>query len=60
MAVPKRKISKTRGRKRRTHWKYSVPQVGTCQQCNSPKLPYRACPECGYYKGRAVISSQEA
>jgi len=56
MAVPKRKISKTRGRKRRTHWKASTPQIGVCPQCNSPKLPYHACPECGYYKGRPVIS----
>ena len=57
MALPKRKISKTRGRKRRTHWKANVPQVGVCPQCNSPKLPHHVCPECGYYKGRPVISS---
>ncbi|NOZ07945.1 MAG: 50S ribosomal protein L32 [FCB group bacterium] len=60
MAVPKRKISKTRGRKRRTHWKASTPQIGVCPQCNSPKLPYHACPECGYYKGRPVISVKGA
>ncbi|MBT4339828.1 MAG: 50S ribosomal protein L32 [Bacteroidetes bacterium] len=58
MAVPKRKISKQRGRKRRTHWKASTPQVSVCPQCNSPKLPYRACPSCGYYKDRPVISAK--
>ena len=30
MAHPKRKISKTRRDKRRTHYKASVPQVATC------------------------------
>ncbi|MFQ6609529.1 MAG: 50S ribosomal protein L32 [Fidelibacterota bacterium] len=58
MAVPKRKISKTRGRKRRTHWVASIPQVGVCSQCNSPKLPYRACSSCGYYKDRPVIAAK--
>ncbi|MCF6296067.1 MAG: 50S ribosomal protein L32, partial [Flavobacteriaceae bacterium] len=30
MAHPKRKISKTRRDKRRTHYKASVPQIATC------------------------------
>ncbi len=60
MAVPKKKISKTRGRKRRTHWKASAPQVGVCPQCNQPKQPHRACPECGYYKGRPVVIAKGA
>ena len=42
MAVPKRKQSKARGRKRRTNWKYISPQVSKCSQCTQPKLPYRA------------------
>ncbi|MDP6569927.1 MAG: 50S ribosomal protein L32 [Candidatus Marinimicrobia bacterium] len=58
MAVPKRKQSKARGRKRRTNWNLSKPQVGSCPQCSQPKLPYRACPSCGYYKGRPVIAAQ--
>ena len=31
MAHPKRKISKTRRDKRRTHYKASVPQIATCK-----------------------------
>tara|TARA_B100000470_G_C19549000_1_gene283977 strand:+ start:163 stop:345 length:183 start_codon:yes stop_codon:yes gene_type:complete len=58
MAVPKRKQSKARGRKRRTNWNCTTPQVGVCPQCTQPKLPYRACPKCGYYKGRPIISIQ--
>ncbi|MEC9488982.1 MAG: 50S ribosomal protein L32 [Halanaerobium sp.] len=52
MAVPKRRTSKTRKRKRRTHWKIAAPNISTCPQCHAPKLSHRVCPECGYYKGR--------
>ena len=54
MAVPKRRTSKTRKRKRRTHWKLSAPNVVECPQCHEPKLQHRACKECGFYKGRKV------
>ena len=54
MAVPKRKVSKSRRDKRRaTHALESV-RVNTCPQCSSPKLPHRVCPTCGTYKGREV------
>jgi large subunit ribosomal protein L32 len=55
MAVPKQKNSKARGRKRRTHYKTSAPTVGICPECQEPKRPHTACPECGAYKGRNVI-----
>ena len=58
MALPKRKQSKARGRKSRTNWNCATPEVGVCTQCTQPKLPYRACPHCGYYKGRPIISTQ--
>jgi len=54
MAVPKKKTSKARGRKRRTHYKISAPTVSICPECQEPKLPHAACPECGVYKGRNV------
>ncbi|MBD3331819.1 50S ribosomal protein L32 [candidate division GN15 bacterium] len=59
MALPKRRHSRTRGRKRRTNWKVSLPNVSECPQCHSPKLPHHICPSCGYYKGRKVIDTQE-
>ncbi len=59
MAVPKHKISKSKRDKRRTHQKPAVPNVIKCPQCGGMKLPHRACPECGAYKGRAVILSEE-
>ncbi|MCD4691101.1 50S ribosomal protein L32, partial [bacterium] len=39
MAVPKRRTSKARGRKRRTHKKASTPTVSSCPSCGEPKLP---------------------
>ena len=56
MAVPKRKVSKARRDKRRSsHWKLSVPGVVACPNCGKPRLPHRACKECGYYNGRQVV-----
>lgn len=55
MAVPKRKTSKARKNKRRTHWKLTVPGLISCPQCHEPKLPHRVCVHCGYYKGREAV-----
>ncbi|NOT33716.1 MAG: 50S ribosomal protein L32 [Candidatus Eisenbacteria bacterium] len=54
MAVPKRRHSPTRGRKRRTHWKLRKPGVSACSHCSSPKIPHRICPTCGFYDGEEI------
>ncbi len=36
MAVPKRKVSKAKGRSRRTHWKLKAASVMECPQCHEP------------------------
>ncbi len=59
MALPKTRQSKARGRKRRTHYKASHRQTATCAQCGQPKMSHRACPNCGYYRGRPVVSVTE-
>ena len=55
MALPKRRHSKSRGRKRRAHWKLDVPRLVLCPQCKQLKLPHRVCGFCGYYGGRQVV-----
>jgi large subunit ribosomal protein L32 len=55
MAVPKRKKSKSRRDKRRTHQKTSAPNLTSCPQCGDSRLPHHACPSCGTYRGRTVI-----
>jgi large subunit ribosomal protein L32 len=55
MAVPKKKMSRSRTRRRKSQWKLRAPRTGRCPQCNAAKLPHRACPECGTYKGREML-----
>lgn len=59
MALPKRRISKARRDKRRTHWKIMLPTCSVCDHCGKVKLPHRVCPYCGYYKGKEVIKIKE-
>jgi len=58
MAVPKRRHSSTRGKKRRTNWKLSMPSRSLCPHCSQTKLPHRVCGHCGYYAGEEVISQE--
>jgi len=55
MAHPKRRQSKARSAKRRTHYKASAPSVVTCPNCSAAKQPHVVCHTCGYYNGRRVI-----
>jgi large subunit ribosomal protein L32 len=41
MAHPKRKISKTRRDKRRTHYKASSPQIATCPTTGESHIYHR-------------------
>ena len=54
MAVPQRRISKTRKRMRRTHFKLSVSGLVTCPQCGAMIKSHPVCPKCGYYAGKAT------
>jgi len=55
MAHPKRQHSKQRSRKRRTHYKIRTPGLQPCSNCQQPIASHRACPFCGYYKGKPVV-----
>ena len=59
MPNPKRRHTKTRRDKRRTHWKLVAPNVTACPQCQQPKLPHRVCRSCGYYRGVEVVAPAE-
>jgi len=56
MPNPKRRHSKTRRNKRRTHDFITPRPLGECPNCHEPKPPHRACPHCGYYRGRLVVA----
>ena len=57
MAHPKRKISKTRRDKRRTHDKATTPQLSVCQTTGETHQKHRAHWVDGvlYYKGKVVM-----
>ena len=59
MALPKRKTAKARQGRRRSHLSVTPPVLVDCPQCHSPRLPHHACPVCGSYAGREVISSEK-
>ena len=60
MALPKRRHSIGRGRRRRTHWKINLSQAITCPKCKQSILPHHLCPFCGYYKGKEILKIETA
>lgn len=54
MAVPKKKMSRSRTRRRKAQWKVARPTIARCQQCGAAHAPHRACTNCGTYNGREV------
>lgn len=59
MAHPKRKTSKTRRDKRRTHYKAEMPQIAVCSKTGESHLYHRAYWHEGklYYKGKVLLDS---
>ena len=60
MAHPKRKISKTRRDKRRTHVKAVAKQIAICPTTGEPHLYHRAHWHEGklYYKGNVIMEKE--
>lgn len=59
MAVPKRRTSKQRKRKRRTHQKAANVAFQVCPHCGDPRRPHRVCPTCGHYADREVVRIED-
>ncbi len=61
MAHPKRRSSKQRGRKRRTHYKIKMPQIAIDSTTGEAHLYHRAHWHEGklYYKGKVVIDPEQ-
>ena len=59
MGVPKRRISRARGRRRRTHYVAQTPARSLCPNCDEAKPPHVVCPRCGWYRGRQVLEIGE-
>ena len=56
MSVPaKRRSSSAKGR-RRSHDALVAVKLIRCKKCNKLTRPHQACPACGSYQGREVVS----
>lgn len=60
MPNPRRRHSKTRRDKRRTHDAITLPGLVECSHCHEKKQAHRVCPACGHYDGREVVKVEEA
>ena len=56
MAVPKKRTSRSRRDRRRSHdaLKFTAA-VESCPDCGEMKLRHRICEACGHYRGRKVV-----
>ena len=59
MAVPKRKVTRGRGGKRRSHQALKARSAVLCPHCGAPKMPHAVCANCGTHKGREILRSKE-
>ncbi|MGA1797042.1 MAG: 50S ribosomal protein L32 [bacterium] len=59
MANPKRRGSKSRRDKRRSHWALKPLTLAVCPECQEPKLPHRLCLNCGHYKNQMILEIEE-
>lgn len=53
---PKKKHSHANQGKRRSHLALTAPTLVPCPQCRTLKRPHEACPRCGTYRGRQVVT----
>lgn len=60
MAVPKKKVTRSRRDMRRSHEALKSSAHIECPNCGELKRPHHVCSACGYYDGREVISAKSA
>lgn len=59
MAHPKRKVSKQRRDKRRTHYKAESKPYYVDDSSGEPTQLHRVCLESGYYRGKQVLPARD-
>ncbi|MDL1898956.1 50S ribosomal protein L32 [Anaerolineae bacterium CFX7] len=58
--LPKRKTSKGRRDRRRSHLALKAQNLTECPNCHNLYIPHRVCPTCGYYNGDQVFEIKES
>jgi ribosomal protein L32 len=66
MAVPKKKIARSYGKVRYSHYEkeeqkriQNKTKIVLCDSCGAPKLSHCVCKECGKSNGRQVLQKTE-
>lgn len=64
MPVPKQRHNTARKGRRRAGQVIKIKNITKvqsvkCSNCEANIMPHRACPKCGFYKGREVIKTQK-
>jgi large subunit ribosomal protein L32 len=60
MAVPKKKVTRSRRDMRRSHEALKGAAYNECPNCGELKRPHHVCSACGYYDGREVAPAKSA
>ena len=55
MAVPQRKVTRSRKAKRNSHAHLIAPTLVSGKRCGKQIMPHRVCNSCGYYKGKKIL-----
>lgn len=56
MAVPKKKVTRSKRNMRRSHHRLSRVNLVECSSCGELKRPHHICDACGHYNGREVVA----
>ncbi len=56
MAVPRKKVSRSKRDMRRAHDRLGRVNLVECSNCGEPKRSHHVCDACGHYNGREVIA----
>ena len=59
MAVPKKKVSKSKRNMRRAHHALDTSNLVECANCGEHMRPHHVCQSCGSYNGREVADVEE-
>lgn len=58
MAVPKKKISKSKRDMRRSHLALTPVNYVVCPNCGDSKLPHHVCNTCGVYNKKQILKDK--
>ncbi|MFM1548232.1 MAG: 50S ribosomal protein L32 [Lentisphaeria bacterium] len=56
MAVQQHRVSRMKCRSRKSANRYKGINTNNCPSCGARRLPHHACPTCGNYKDRQIIT----